>query len=408
MKLICKQSDLNSNLSLVSRAVPSRPTHPILGNVLLTADSEKGRVLLTAFDLSLGIQTSFAAEVTSGGAIAIPAKLFNDIVSRLPDGEITLEDKMGESDSDEEANSVIVTLTSKSGRYQMRGMSPDEFPELPQIEAGSAIQLPIKALTEGFRGSLFATSADETKQVLTGVHLIVDRDTLEFAATDGHRLAVVENSNWQEEGEEKEEKEEAGEKEDSVINLPFELTLPGRALRELERMLGMRQSSEGEEASSTVALHFEQGQIVFQSGDHRLTSRTLEGQYPAYRQLIPSQFQHQMQIDRRQLLSAVERIAVLADQKNNVVKFSIDSSNQSIDISVEAQDVGSGTESMSAEISGESFDIAFNVKYLIDSLKALSTSHISIEMNSANSPVIITPLGGTKMTYLIMPVQIRT
>lgn len=405
MKLICKQSDLNSNLSLVSRAVPSRPTHPILGNVLLTADSEQSRVLLTGFDLSLGIQTSFAADVTSGGAIAIPAKLFNDIVSRLPDGEITLEDKMGESDSDEEVNSVIVTLTSKSGRYQMRGMSPDEFPELPKIEAGSAIQLPIKALTEGFRGSLFATSADETKQVLTGVHLIVDRDTLEFAATDGHRLAVVENSNWQEEGE---EKEEGGEEENSAINLPFELTLPGRALRELERMLGMRQSSEGEEASSTVALHFEQGQIVFQSGDHRLTSRTLEGQYPAYRQLIPSQFQHQMQIDRRQLLSAVERIAVLADQKNNVVKFSIDSSNQSIDISVEAQDVGSGTESMSAEISGESFDIAFNVKYLIDSLKALSTSHISIEMNSANSPVIITPLGGTKMTYLIMPVQIRT
>lgn len=410
MKLVCKQSDLNSNLSLVSRAVPSRPTHPILGNVLLTADAEKSRVLLTAFDLSLGIQTSFAADVTSGGAIAIPAKLFNDIVSRLPDGEITLAENMGESDSDDEVNSVIVTLTSKSGRYQMRGMSPDEFPELPQIEAGSAIQLPIKALTEGFRGSLFATSADETKQVLTGVHLIVDRDKLEFAATDGHRLAVVENTNWQGEEGEKEEDEEDEKEENSSLNLPFELTLPARALRELERMLGMRQSSDGtgEETSSTVALKFEEGQIVFQSGDHRLTSRTLEGQYPAYRQLLPSQFEHQIQIDRRNLLSAVERIAVLADQKNNVVKFSIDSLNQTIDLSVEAQDVGSGTESMSGEISGESLDIAFNVKYLIDGLKALSTSHISIEMNAANSPVILTPLGGTKMTYLIMPVQIRT
>ncbi|HBE21120.1 MAG TPA: DNA polymerase III subunit beta [Cyanobacteria bacterium UBA11149] len=405
MKLVCKQSDLNSNLSLVSRAVPSRPTHPILGNVLLTADEEKSRVLLTGFDLSMGIQTSFTANVTTGGAIAIPAKLFNDIVSRLPDGEITLAENMGESDSEDEVNSVIVTLTSKSGRYQMRGMTPDEFPELPEIEASSAIQLPIKALTEGFRGSLFATSADETKQVLTGVHLIVDRDKLEFAATDGHRLAVVENTNWQ--GEDGEEDEE---EESSQLNLPFELTLPARALRELERMLGMRQSSDstGEEVSSTVALKFEEGQIVFQSGDHRLTSRTLEGQYPAYRQLLPSQFEHQIQIDRRNLLSAVERIAVLADQKNNVVKFSIDSLNQTIDLSVEAQDVGSGTESMSAEISGESLDIAFNVKYLIDGLKALSTSHISLEMNSANSPVIITPIGGTKMTYLIMPVQIRT
>jgi DNA polymerase-3 subunit beta len=104
----------------------------------------------------------------------------------------------------------------------------------------------------------------------------------------------------------------------------------------------------------------------------------------------------------------VERIAVLADQKNNIVKFSIDSLNQRLSLSVEAQDVGSGQESMSAEISGDSLEIAFNVKYLIDGLKALSTTHIQMQMNTADSPVILTPLGGLKMTYLIMPVQIRS
>jgi DNA polymerase-3 subunit beta len=103
----------------------------------------------------------------------------------------------------------------------------------------------------------------------------------------------------------------------------------------------------------------------------------------------------------------VERIAVLADQKNNIVKFSIDSINQRLSLSVEAKDVGSGRESMSADVSGESIEIAFNVKYLIDGLKALSTSDIQMQMNSANSPVILTPLGGLKMIYLIMPVQIR-
>jgi DNA polymerase-3 subunit beta len=416
MKLVCSQNDLNTNLSLVSRAVPSKPTHPVLGNVLVSADTETQQVTLTAFDLSLGIQTSFAAQVEASGKFTIPAKLLNDIVSRLPDGEITLEDEQEDAASETESDSlrdsfasrIIVTLTSASGRYQVRGMSAGEFPELPQVEAGGAVHLPAEALVEGLRGTLFATSSDETKQVLTGVHLTMQQDTLEFAATDGHRLAVVQTTNQspadadsvsattpEELTSEKPEKPT-----DNASGL--EVTLPARALRELERMLGMRQSTD------TVTLHFEQGQIVFQGGDHRLTSRTLEGQYPAYRQLIPRQFQRQMTIDRRQLLSAVERIAVLADQKNNIVKFSIDNVNQQLSISVEAKDVGNGQESMPAQISGESLDIAFNVKYLIDGLKALSTSDIQMQMNAGNSPVILTPLGGLKMTYLVMPVQIRT
>ncbi len=421
MKLVCTQSDLNTNLSLVSRAVPSRPTHPVLGNVLLLADKENQQVRLTAFDLSLGIQTSFAAQVEVGGEITIPAKLLNDIVSRLPEGEITLEETERDAGTEESSERLLVTLTSSSGRYQMRGMSSSEFPELPQLEAGVAVHLPLEALIEGLRGSLFATSSDETKQVLTGVHLTVQKHGLEFAATDGHRLAVVQTTNENAVDSATEgtsgAPEEQTEPANSISSAPskgravtisaasdiseLELTLPARALRELERMLGLRQSAD------TVTLHFEPGQIVFEGGDHRLTSRTLEGQYPAYRQLIPHQFQRQITIDRRKLLSAVERIAVLADQKNNIVKFSIDSINQSLSLSVEAQDVGSGQESLPAEVSGESLDIAFNVKYLIDGLKALSTSDIQLQMNTGNSPVILTPLGGLKMIYLIMPVQLR-
>lgn len=400
MKLVCTQSDLNTNLSLVSRAVPSRPTHPVLGNVRLVADTENQRVNLTGFDLSLGIQTSFPATVETGGEITIPAKLLNDIVSRLSEGEITLEDKPRD---DGEGETLIVTLTSSSGRYQMRGMGADEFPELPHIETPVAVHLSVEALTEGLRGSLFATSSDETKQVLTGVHLTMQQDSLEFAATDGHRLAVVQTTNENTEQEEKEEdaRELATASQTATDTSPLEITLPARALRELERMMGMRQ------ANDKVSLNFEQGQIVFQVGEHRLTSRTLEGQYPAYRQLIPRQFEREITIDRRKLLSAVERIAVLADQKNNVLKFSIDSLNQQLSLSVESQDVGSGQESLSAEVSGESMDIAFNIKYLIDGLKALSTSDIQMQMNATTTPVILTPVGGLKMIYLIMPVQLR-
>ncbi|NET85241.1 MAG: DNA polymerase III subunit beta [Moorea sp. SIO1F2] len=392
MKLVCSQSDLNTNLSLVSRVVPSRPTHPVLGNVLLEADQKNQRVLLTAFDLSVGIQTSFNADVETGGEITLPAKLLNDIVSRLPSGEITLEDDGKGTDSD----SLIVTLTSATGRYQVRGMSSEEFPELPEVNTSVAVHIPVEVLKAGLQGSLFATSSDETKQVLTGVHLTVQSDKLEFAATDGHRLAVVETNRRIEESATTEATQELDDHD-----LPVEFTLPARALRELERIVSKA------EAQDVIAIQFEPGQIVCQGGEQRLTSRTLEGQYPSYHQLLPKHFQRQIILDRRQLLSAVERIAVLADQKNNIVKFNIDSVNQRLHLSVEAKDLGSGRESMEVQISGDSLEIAFNVKYLIDGLKALYTSDIQIQMNEANSPVIFMPLGGLKMTYLIMPVQIR-
>ncbi|HBK98820.1 MAG TPA: DNA polymerase III subunit beta [Microcoleaceae bacterium UBA10368] len=382
MKLVCTQSDLNTNLSLVSRAVPSRPTHPVLANVLLVADEENQRVNLTAFDLSLGIRTSFAAEVTGGGSFTIPAKLLNDIVSRLPDGEITLEDEAGD-----DGTAYIAYLTCSSGSYQVRGMGSEEFPELPAIEGGTILNLRPEALIEGLKGTLFATSPDEAKQVLAGVHLKVLKDCLEFAATDGHRLAVVQTANEKAEGEETEQE--------------FEVTVPAKALREVERMLVMRQWTE------PVTLHFEQGQVVFEWADQRLTTRTLEGQYPAYRQLIPPSFERQITMDRRSFLSAVERIAVFADQKNNILKCSINAVNQEITLSVDAQDVGSGKESLPAQISGESIDIAFNVKYLIDILKTAQSPEIQLQLNGALAPVIFQPLGGVNATFLVMPVQLR-
>ena len=378
MKLVCNQSDLSTNMTLVSRAVPSRPTHPVLANVLLQADAQKSQVSLTAFDLSLGIRTSFSAEVETSGAITLPAKLLNDIVARLPQGEITLEDEAAEVP-------FCATIASTSGRYQVHGMGVDDFPELPILDKGEAIELPAEALLEGIKGSLLAASTEEAKQILSGVHLSVSQDALEFAATDGHRLAVVKRVF-----------------ETETEDLPdLEVTIPAKALRELERMLGTRQSSE------TLSLNCDRGQIVFEWADQCLTSRTLEGQYPAYRQLIPHQFERQITMDRRQLLSALERIAVLADQKNNIVKFNIDSNNQEIALSVNAQDVGSGRELLAAQISGESLDIAFNIKYLMDGIKAIGTPEIQMQLNAALTPVILTPLGGLKMTYLIMPVQIR-
>lgn len=386
MKLVCTQSDLSTHLSLVNRAVPSRPTHPVLANVLLQADADTNQVSLTAFDLSLGIRTSFSAEVFQGGILALPAKLLNDITSRLPEGDITLDDESNTVAS-ESSEGLTLTLTPQTGRYQVRAMAGEEFPELPLLEEAQTMELSATALIEGLRGSLFATSGDETKQVLTGVHLKIQPDTLEFAATDGHRLAVVSTAN-----------ENPDESEENQL----EVTVPSKALRELEKML-VHNKSENE----LVTLNFDSGQVVFQWQNQRLTSRTLEGQYPAYGQLIPQQFEREINLDRRQFVTALERIAVFADQKNNIVKINVDSIEQQITISVEAQELGSGRDSISAEISGEDIVIAFNIKYLMEGLKALPSTEILMQINQPLTPVIFKPLGGINMTYLAMPVQLR-
>ncbi|MEM1367523.1 MAG: DNA polymerase III subunit beta [Cyanobacteria bacterium P01_H01_bin.15] len=387
MKLTCSQNDLNSQLSLVSRAVPVRPTHPVLGNVLMEADAASGQVSLTAFDLSLGICVTFPAEIEQSGTLTLPAKLLGDMVSKFPDGEISLQaDLTSESDA-------LATLTSSSGRFQLRGLGADDYPQLPVIEDGDTLTLSVATLANGLRGCLFAASPDESKQILTGVHICGTRDGLEFAATDGHRLAVVEVP-WP--GQDKEETT-------NVVQLPveFAVTIPARALRELERMLNAHDETD------LVTVQFDESQVTFALGDQRLTSRKLEGSYPAYRQLIPNSFNRQLTVERKRILSGLELVAVLADQKNNLVKFKLDEADQKLYLAVEARDVGNAKEAIAAQMSGGSLEIAFNVKYLMDGLRALPATEIQMQLNENTQPVIFSPLGETKMTYLVMPVQLR-
>ncbi len=395
MKIVCSQSDLKNNLSLVSRIVPSRPEPAVLGNVLIEATEPTQKVSITAFDGSLGIKTNFHAEVIESGSITLPAKLLNDIVTRLPEMEITLDVP------DEEAD-FVVTISSVSGQFQLTGMDATEFPELPKIVAEQTIELPISALNAGLGGCLFAASTELSKQILTGVHLktqsLGDSDTsdiLEFAATDSHRLAVVAADLNSEESE-------------SRINLPeFAVTIPAKALRELEKIVS------GASATDKVKVSFDEQVINFElcdphdkKSDRLLTSTKISGNYPAYGQLIPRNFTREIILDRKRLLSSLEVVAVLA-QKNNLVKFSLNNDQGELVVSADAQDIGNAKQSLPAEIIGEDIEIAFNIKYLMDGLKALPAAEIKMQLNEWNQPVIFTPLGGLKMTYLIMPVQIR-
>ena len=364
MKTTCSQTELAAALSLVGRAVASRPSHPILANVLLTADAATGRLSVTGYDLSLGIQTTIPAAVETSGATTVPARLFGEIISRLPaDGPITLS-----------AAAERMEISTLSGSYTVQQMPAEDFPDLPLGQTGTPITLQAADLSRGLRATLFAASTDESKQLLTGVHLELASST-EFAATDGHRLAVLTS------------------KSDAATGAS--ITVPGRALRELERML----------TGSTVDMYVDRGQIVFISGDQVLTSRSLDGTYPAYRSLIPPSFSRSVTTSRKGLAAALERVAVVADQHNNVVKLTVDPDRGEVVISADAQDVGSGSETVSAEIKGDAIVIAFNARYLIDGLKAIAAEQVTLSCNAPTTPAVLS--GDEGYTYLVMPVQVK-
>lgn len=411
----CEQADLSHHLASVGRAVASRPALPVLANVLVEADAETQRVALTAFDLNLCIRSEFEAQVRGSGRTTLPAKLLSDIVSRLPSGPMTLALRATNANGQAQDDAPVL-LTSAAGQYQVRSLSAEEYPTLPEISlpaadadgdfageespTAQALELPIESLLQGIGQTLFAASGDETKQVLTGVHvklLAGDPPCLEFAATDGHRLAMV-----QVEAEGIPVASAHGE-----IGLDF--TIPARTLREVERILGTQT------VASTVELRFDRSQVQFvlppraskTQCQQRITSRLLEGQYPDYNRLIPRQFERQITLERRPLIESLERVGVLAAQRNDIVKFNLSAATQTLRISTEAPDVGSGEESLPVQMSGPDLELAFNVRYLLDALRVFHTQQVSLELNGATQPAIWKPLGAMRLCYLVMPVQLR-
>lgn len=389
MKFSCDQFDFNAALALASRAVPARPSHQILNCIKLEATD--GRIWLVASDLGMEIRASFAAEISEGGVAALPAKILADIVARCPRGELQFagisgREKAISGDTNREFSPAeeprfMGILGIPTGEFQIQGMNPAQFPEWVSDDSSSSkIKIPVAALLEGLRGALFAVSADKTKQVLTGVHLTGTQDSLEFAATDGHRLAVV--------------KTPLENSETTIAD--FSMTIPARALRELERMLA------GCQENDSISLHVSDSQVIFELDSLRLTSRKLEGAYPAYRQLIPSKFICSTNIVRKQLLSAVERVAVLSD-KNGVVKFKLEANE--LELSMSTPDFGSANEILPVENMGYDSEISFNIQYVIDGLKNSSSDNIQLNFNGPQQSAIFTEIKHeTRVIYLIMPI----
>ena len=387
MEIVCQQSELNIAIQLVNKAVASRPTHPILSNILFTADEVTNKVSLTGFDLNLGIQTSFDANVDKSGAITIPSKLLSEIVSKLPnESPVTLQ---------VEEDSENILLKSDRGSFNLKGIASDDYPKLPFVENGTSIDINSTVFLQALKLTMFSSSNDESKQLLTGVNFRFKHQSLESAATDGHRLAVVLAS----EGENFSKLEIINnvDNDDDYLSV----TIPTRSLREIEKLVNTKIKDD------SIKLFYDKGQVVFISSNQIITTRTLEGSYPNYSQLIPDNFSKIFKFERNLIINSLERIAVLADQQSSVVKININDDNFA-SISADAQDIGNARELLPVSFNCDQIDIAFNVRYLLEGLRVISSENILLKCNLPNTPAVLVPDNENSFTYLVMPVQVRS
>ena len=381
MEIVCNQSELNNAIQLVIKAVASRPTHPILGNILLTADQVTNKVSLTGFDLNLGIQTSFDASVVKSGAITIPSRLLSEIVNKLPN-EIPVS-----LVSDDELENIL--LKSERGSFNIKGIPSDDYPKLPFVDSGNSLNINPSSFLKALKLTLFSSSNDESKQLLTGVFFKFKQKTLEAAATDGHRLAVVVIDN----------DENMDLNSDQEI---FSVTIPTKSLREIEKLISLKLSE------NSIKLFYDKGQVVFISSSQIITTRTLEGNYPNYSQLIPDSFTKTFKFDTKLFIDSLERIAVLADQQSSVVKIKVHE-NDYVMISADAQDIGNANELLPASFSGEELEIAFNARYLLEGLRVIASKYVLLKCNLSTTPAVLIPEDDiNSFTYLVMPVQVRS
>lgn len=344
MKFTCSQSDLSHALRAVSRAVGTgRSGHPILAGVLLAADA--GTVRVTAYDLDLGISTVIAAAVDTTGACVVPHRLLADITGRLDASEaLSLA-----------VDGTRVTLTAAGGSYSLSVASAEDFPALPVVDAaaGAAVDLsaPLAAV-------LPAAATDASKQLLTGVHLVIADRAMRLEATDGHRLAV---------------------RTADTDAADLDIVLPARTLQQIRQ-------------PATITADKHQAAIALADGT-LVVSRLLDGTYPNVQQLIPASYEHTATVSRLAMLSALERVAVISE----VVKLTTAANRLTIAAEAEAN---SGSESIAMD--GTLPTLAFNVHYLIDAFKHLSGDTATISGNTSTTPVVFEP-----GLNLIMPVQIR-
>jgi DNA polymerase III subunit beta len=369
VKLSVMQENLARGLSVVSRAVSTRSTLPVLANVLLK--TEDAGLKLTATNLEIGITYWVAGKIDSDGATTVPAKLLTDYVNALQGGErVDLELTGGQ------------TLHLRAGRYEshIKGIDAEEFPAIQTAGDRPTTRIAQNVLRQALEETAFAAASDEARPILTGVLARFEGDTLTLAAADNYRIAV---------------------KTIPILDPVPEtsVVIPARALNELVRILSdIDQPIE-------IVLAQARNQILFHLEGIDLVSRLIDGQFPNYQQVLPQSHTTRAVLDREELLRAVRPAALIAHESANIVKLQIESNGHAgITVSANAE-VGDHVGQVEAAVEGDGTTIAFNARYLADVLTNVDAEQFALELNGPLSPGVFKPVGDDRYVHVVMPVR---
>lgn len=368
MKLTLLQENLQSGLNTVSRAVATRPTLPVLSNILLK--TENGRLKLMATDLDLSISTFVGAKIEKEGETTVPGKIITELVSNLPAGQLDLELQEG-----------LLLISSPFAMTKLNTIDASEFPSLKkQEEQIRAFQIETKSFRKALSQVLFAAAVDDSRPILTGILMHFKGNSLILAGVDGFRLSEKKLNL----------KEDVGEE--------LRLVVPTKALQEVVRLVG-----DEEEASLQV---LKKNQIVFVKNDIEIYSRLLEGQFPNYTSIIPVSYNTSVKMNTQELKEAVRVSSLFARTSGGNIKFSFNSSDNLIALLSTAAEIGENEVKIEAPVEGDNLEIAFNSRFLSDFLSNFSDEEVIFEAASGSTPGVFKSPSDPNFLHLIMPMRI--
>ena len=363
MKFSVSKEKLLEGLQTVQNVVSTRTTLPILSTVLLHATA--GILRLTTTDLAVGVCGSVEAQIDKPGATTLPARRLATIVRELPASDIQVE-----VDSKN-----VASIRCGQSFFKILGLPEEEFPPLPRFEDAKEFKLAQKELRDGLKKTSYAISSDETRYVLNGILFSFKENKLTMVATDGRRLALV----------------------DIEVEFPrsheVDIIIPTKCVTELARLVG----DEGE-----IKMKVGQNQVAFEVNETLLISKLIEGNYPNYRQVIPTEARERITLERELFHNAVHRVSLLASDKSNSVKLVFSKNN--IEIAANTPDVGEAHESLPVTYKGKDFSIAFNPDFLMAPLRNLTNDEVYLDLIDEMSPGVIKIQ--TPFLYVLMPMRI--
>jgi DNA polymerase III subunit beta len=372
MRAVCSTETFGKKLALVSRGVSARSTIQLLGGILLEAGGEA--LKLSSTDMEISIQTSSPAEVEGGGRVVIPARIFNDIVRSLPGGSFSLEHDDSEG---------TVRLVAGENEYRIRTYAADDYPQLPVFPEEGTFRMLGESLVETVEKVSRSYSRDETRPVLTGILISFEDSRVRMVTTDSYRLSI---------------------KETELATTSFEgsreAIIPARAMQEVSRIF-----SASDEEDIEVALS--ENQALFRIGDVIFGTRLIDGNFPEYRRLLPSDFEREISVSREELIDTLRRVNLFAARQTPPVPVSLSFSEGSVEVIVHNGEIGDAHERLNAS-SEDEFLISFNPSYLLDGVSAIDSEKVVFKLNEPLKPGLIVPEANGEepdFLYLIMPMR---